>query len=100
MSKKSLIERNLKRLYLNTISLQKRNLLKKELELETDFNKKINLLNKIQKLPKNGSTTRIKRRCILTGKTRGINRMFNISRIQLRELALSSDLNGVIKSSW
>lgn len=100
MSKKSLIERNLKRLYLNTISLQKRNLLKKELELETDFNKKINLLNKIQKLPKNGSTTRIKRRCILTGKARGINRMFNISRIQLRELALSSDLNGVIKSSW
>lgn len=100
MSKKSLIERNLKRIYLNTLYLENREILIKKIKLEKDFNKKLILIKKIQKLPKNSSISRIKRRCILTGRSRGTNRLFNISRIKLRELSLSSSLNGVIKSSW
>lgn len=100
MSKKSLIERNLKRIYLNTLYLQKRHNLKKELANEKDFSKKLLILEKIQKLPKNSNTLRINRRCILTGRSKGVSRTFNISRIKFRELALQSKLSGVIKSSW
>ncbi len=55
---------------------------------------------KLQRLPKNSSPVRVRNRCSLSGRPRGFNRKFGVSRIQFRELALSGKIPGVIKSSW
>ena len=54
----------------------------------------------LQKLPKNASPVRLHNRCKLTGRTRGVYRKFGLSRIKIRELSMSGDLPGMIKSSW
>ena len=54
----------------------------------------------LQKLPKDASPIRMHNRCKLTGRTRGVYRKFGLSRIKIRELSMSGDLPGVVKSSW
>ncbi len=51
-------------------------------------------------LPRNSSAVRVRNRCALTGRARGYFRMFKISRIMLRKLALDGLLPGVKKTSW
>jgi len=55
---------------------------------------------KLAELPRDGSKTRIRNRCGITGRPRGYHRKYNMSRIMLRELALMGLLPGVTKSSW
>ena len=55
---------------------------------------------KLQKLPRNSLSTRIKNRCILTGRTHGIVGPFNISRVQLRDLMSNGKITGFKKSVW
>jgi small subunit ribosomal protein S14 len=55
---------------------------------------------KLAQLPRNGSQTRVRNRCSLTGRPRGFYRKFKLSRIALRELASSGQIPGMVKSSW
>ncbi|HYZ42098.1 MAG TPA: 30S ribosomal protein S14 [Stellaceae bacterium] len=55
---------------------------------------------KLAELPRNGSPTRIRNRCALTGRPRGYYRKFKLSRIALRELASAGQIPGMVKSSW
>jgi small subunit ribosomal protein S14 len=55
---------------------------------------------KLAELPRNGSGTRIRNRCALTGRPRGYYRKFKLSRIALRELASAGQIPGMVKSSW
>jgi small subunit ribosomal protein S14 len=57
-------------------------------------------LARLEKLPLNSCPTRLTRRCLLTGRSRGYYRKFKMSRIMLRKLALQGRVPGVIKSSW
>ncbi|MBO87540.1 MAG: 30S ribosomal protein S14, partial [Deltaproteobacteria bacterium] len=54
----------------------------------------------LAKLPRNSSRTRLRNRCLLTGRPRGYLRAFGLSRIALRELAHLGELPGVKKASW
>jgi small subunit ribosomal protein S14 len=54
----------------------------------------------LAKLPRNSSPTRVRNRCEMTGRPRGYYRKFRVSRIALRELALSGQIPGMVKSSW
>ena len=45
----------------------------------------------LRKLPRDSSPTRVRNRCALTGRPRGYHRKFGLSRIALRELALSGE---------
>ncbi len=54
----------------------------------------------LQKLPKNASPVRIHNRCKLTGRPKGYMRIFGISRINFREMALTGLIPGVKKASW
>ncbi|MEM6456715.1 MAG: 30S ribosomal protein S14 [Acidobacteriota bacterium] len=56
--------------------------------------------SKLKKLPRDSSPTRVRNRCVLSGRPRGYYRKFGLSRIALRDLALRGDLPGVIKASW
>lgn len=55
---------------------------------------------KLQQLPRNASPTRLRNRCALTGRPRGVYRKFGLARNKLRELALRGEVPGVIKASW
>ena len=54
----------------------------------------------LQKLPKNSSPIRLHNRCKLTGRPKGYMRMFGVSRINFREMALKGLIPGVRKASW
>jgi small subunit ribosomal protein S14 len=51
-------------------------------------------------LPRDSSPTRLRNRCQLTGRSRGVLRKFKVSRIMLRELALAGKIPGLKKASW
>ena len=55
---------------------------------------------KMQRMPRDASSVRVRNRCSQTGRPRGFLRKFGVSRIALRELALEGQIPGVVKSSW
>jgi small subunit ribosomal protein S14 len=101
MPKTSAIERNKKRQRLTAKFAPKRAELKAVLaDPATTDDQFFAAQKKLAKLPRNSSKIRIRNRCSLSGRPRGFNRRFGISRITLRELALSGKIPGVTKSSW
>ena len=100
MAKKSMIEREKKRLRLQNKYAMKRTVLLMNYRNERDFAEKMNLHSKIQKLPRNSAKVRIRNRCWKTGRPRGVFRDFGISRHVFREMAHQCLLPGVTKSSW
>jgi len=100
MAKKSMIEREKKRIKLhNKYALKRANLLKKYQSTDS-FSMKLEIHSKIQKLPRNSAKTRIRNRCWKTGRPRGVFRDFGLSRHVFREMAHQCLLPGVTKSSW
>ena len=55
---------------------------------------------KLAALPRNGSATRIRNRCEVTGRPRAYYRKLKMSRIALRELGSKGLIPGLLKSSW
>ena len=68
----------------------------KDLSLE----ERIKFQSKLNDLPRDSSRIRVRNRCEITGRSRGVYRKFNLSRIKLRELSMSGALPGVTKASW
>ena len=101
MAKTSSIQKNLKRIKLVKKFSKKREALKKiiknrKLPLDERFDAQL----KLAKLPRNSAKVRIRNRCEVTGRPRGVYRKFKISRIALRELASKGIIPGMTKSSW
>lgn len=55
---------------------------------------------KLQALPRNASPVRLRNRCALTGRPRGVYSKFGIARGKLRDLIMHGEVPGVIKASW
>jgi len=55
---------------------------------------------KIQALPRNSSPVRLRNRCALTGRPRGVFSKFGLGRTKLREYAMRGEIPGVVKASW
>ena len=100
MAKKSMIEREKKRIKLYKKYEGRRIELLQEYNSTKDFNLKIEIHSKIQKLPRNSSKIRIRNRCWKTGRPRGYYRDFGLSRHVLREMAHQCLIPGVKKASW
>ena len=100
MAKKSMIEREKKRIKLQEKYALKRATLLKKYQIEKNFNIKLKVHSEIQKLPRNSAKTRIRNRCWKTGRPRGVFRDFGLSRHVVREMAHQCLLPGVTKSSW
>lgn len=62
--------------------------------------KRINAFFLLNRLPKNSSPVRLRNRCIISGRGRGVLKFFQLSRIVFREKALKGQLPGVIRSTW
>ncbi len=101
MAKKSSVIKNRRRAQMVKRMATKRARLKataedRSLPPEEQFDARL----KLAKLPRNSSATRIRNRCELTGRPRGVYRKFKLSRIALRELASAGQIPGMVKSSW
>lgn len=55
---------------------------------------------KLQKLPRDASPVRQRRRCHITGRPHGVYRKFGLCRNKLREAAMRGDVPGLVKASW
>ena len=55
---------------------------------------------KFEALPRNASPTRLRNRCRLTGRPRGVYRKFGLARNKLREMVLRGEVPGMTKASW
>ena len=101
MAKKSSIEKNKTRIKKVLSMGQKRKDLKqiimnKSLPMDERFQAQMKLNN----MPRDGSSIRVRNRCLITGRPRGNYRKFKMSRIAFRELASTGQIPGIVKSSW
>ena len=101
MAKKSSIEKNTRRIKLTKRIAGKRTRLKEiVIDRTAPPEERFAAQLKLSELPRNGSATRVRNRCALSGRPRGYYRKFKLSRIALRELASSGQIPGMVKSSW
>jgi small subunit ribosomal protein S14 len=56
--------------------------------------------DRLGKLPRNASPVRLRNRCALTGRPRGVYSKFGLGRNKLREIAMRGEIPGVTKASW
>ncbi len=68
--------------------------------INTPEDEKMKAIERLQKLPRSSSRTRLTNRCAVSGRPTGYMRKFGLSRITFRELALKGELPGVTKASW
>ena len=101
MAKKAIINRNLKRQKIvMKYQVARSALLSLLNDISKSYEEKLEARNKLQKLPRNSSSTRVRNRCELTGRARGYYRKFGLGRNKLRELAMSGRIPGITKASW
>ncbi|MDR1413926.1 MAG: 30S ribosomal protein S14 [Puniceicoccales bacterium] len=101
MAKKSVIVRNIKRIKLvATYSALREQLKRKLLDVSLSDEEYFTAQRKLSKLPRNSSKVRVRNRCAITGRGRGVHSWFGLSRIQLREMASRGEIPGITKSSW
>ena len=101
MAKSSAINKNNRRIKLSAKFQQKRNNLKKIImDKKITFQERFKAQQKLSKLPRNSSRTRIMNRCQITGRPHAVYRKLKISRIALRQLGLQGKIPGMVKSSW
>lgn len=101
MAKKSMINRQRKREKLVRKYAAKRAALKaqaKDMNLSAEERQEAR--EKLADLPRNSSPVRLRNRCMVTGRPRGVYREFMLSRIAFREMALRGELPGIHKASW
>jgi len=55
---------------------------------------------KLQAMPRDASPTRQRRRCAITGRSRGVYRKFGLGRTKIREVAARGEIPGLAKASW
>lgn len=101
MAKVSIIEREKKRERLVKKHAEKRAALKAIIhDINASDDEKWQAQLSLQKLPRDSSPVRQRRRCQLTGRPHGVYRKFGLSRIKLREAAMRGDVPGLVKASW
>ena len=101
MSKTSMINRDIKRKKLVLQHASKRDALKKIISSTTaTYEEKEAAVIKLQKLPRDSSPARVRNRCELTGRSRGVYAKFGLGRMKLREATMRGDVPGLRKASW
>ncbi len=101
MAKRSMIEREKKRAKMVVKFAAKRAALKSVLsDQDATDDAKWEAQIALQKLPRDSSPVRKRRRCQLTGRPHGVYRKFGLGRNKLREAAMRGDVPGLVKASW
>jgi len=101
MAKTSMIDREKRRAKLVARYAEKRAKLKETIRSpkSTDAERE-EALRKLQSLPRDASPARMRNRCAITGRPRGVYRKFGLGRTKLREATMRGDVPGLRKASW
>lgn len=101
MAKKSMIARELKRTRTVAKYAVKRAELKEIIKSISSSEEQVwEAQVKLQKMPRDASSSRQRRRCQITGRPHGVYRKFGLCRHKLREAAMRGDVPGLVKASW
>jgi small subunit ribosomal protein S14 len=101
MAKTSVINRNEKRrLTVKKYAKRRAELLAIMRNAKVSDEERLVARRKLEELPRDSSATRIRNRCRLTGRPRGVFRKFGLGRNKLREIAMRGEIPGVVKASW
>ena len=101
MAKTSMVNRDVKRKKLVAKFAAKRAELKKIIVSATaSYEEKMDAATKLQKLPRDSSPSRVRNRCEMTGRSRGVYSKFGLGRNKLREATMRGDVPGLRKASW
>lgn len=101
MAKKSMIERDQKRRRMAKRFDARRERLKAIIKDQSKpAEERFEAVLKLAEVPRNASKTRIRNRCLVTGRPRGFYRKLKMSRVSLRELGSEGLIPGLVKSSW
>jgi small subunit ribosomal protein S14 len=101
MAKKAIVNRDLKRRKIVKKFAEKRASL---FSIINDFNasdeERFEARTRLQLLPRNSSPVRLRNRCALTGRPRGVYSKFGLGRSKFRDIAMSGNIPGITKASW
>ena len=101
MAKKSSIEKNNRRKRMTKNAAPQRAKLKAIIADKTrPMEERFAATLKLAQMPRNASATRIRNRCELTGRSRGVYSKFGLGRNKLREYAMRGEVPGIVKASW
>ena len=101
MAKRNMINRELKRIKLVARYAKKRAALKETIvSTMASPEEKFAAGEALQKLPRDSSKSRIRNRCRITGRSRGVYKKFGLARHKLREAAMRGEVPGLTKASW
>jgi small subunit ribosomal protein S14 len=101
MAKLSSVQKNNRRARMAANKSETRKALKSVImNRDASFEERINAVHKLAEMPRNSAKVRVRNRCLLSGRPRGVYRKFKLSRIALRELGSQGLIPGLIKASW
>lgn len=101
MAKKSLTNRDLKRrATVKKYAARRAELLSIINNSKASDEVRMEAREKFQQLPRNSSPVRLRNRCALTGRPRGVYRKFGLARSKLRDIAMRGEIPGITKASW
>ena len=101
MAKTSMVNRDIKRAKMVKKYAAKRAELKKIIaNPKSSYDERTEAQTKLQKLPRDASPSRVRNRCALTGRSRGVYQKFGLGRNKLREATMRGDVPGLRKASW
>ena len=101
MAKSSMIAREVKRTKTVAKYAKKREELKAKIKDDNvSYEDRMEAQQQLQKLPRDASPSRGRRRCSITGRPHGVYRKFALCRNKLREHTMRGDVPGLRKGSW
>ena len=101
MAKTSMIMRERKRTKMVAQQAKKRAALKATIRsIHSSDDEREVAQAKLNALPRDGSPTRQRNRCAITGRPHGVYSKFGLGRNKLREAAMSGEIPGLTKASW
>ena len=101
MAKKSMVARDRKRLKTVQRFAARRAALKNIIaDHGSSDEERRNAMERLQKFPRNASPVRLRNRCAITGRPKGVYRKFGLGRNKLREETMRGNIPGLSKASW
>jgi len=101
MAKTSMVEREKRRAKIVKRYAAQRAQLKEQIRSpQTSPDDRAAAQAKLQSLPRDASPSRQRKRCAITGRSRGVYRKFGLSRVKIREVANRGEIPGLTKASW
>jgi small subunit ribosomal protein S14 len=101
MAKRNMIEREKRRAKIVKKYAQRRAELKELIRSpKTSPEERAAAQARLQAQPRDASASRQRKRCQITGRSRGVYRKFGLSRVKIREVAVRGEIPGLSKASW